>query len=190
MIPHVISILGVSGSLRAQSSNLRLLQVVAELAPPDVRFAFFEGIGDLPHFNPDIDREEDVPPAPVLAWREAIRAADGVVISCPEYAHGLPGSFKNALDWLVSSADLMGKPILLLNASPVGGEFAQPQLAETLTMLGGAVLPESLLQPFLKPAVWSEGLDSESGAALRSAVEALLTGNSPPAVIGSSRPSL
>jgi NAD(P)H-dependent FMN reductase len=103
-----------------------------------------------------------------------VQGSHGIVISCPEYAHGVPGSFKNALDWLVSSADLKGKPIVLLNASPVGGEFAQPSLAETLTMLGAVVLPESRLKPFLPPAVWTDGPDEATRSGLRAALDALL----------------
>ncbi len=166
-------ILAVSGSLRARSSNGRLLALVAELAPPGFEVVVFDGIGELPHFNPDIDRETDVPPTAVTAWREAIRAAAGLVVSCPEYAHGVPGSFKKALDWLVSSADLRGKPVLLLNASPMGGEFAQPSLSETLTMLGANVLPESRLAPFVPPGFRAEDPDAATLAVLHEALAAL-----------------
>lgn len=138
-------------------------------------FEFFRGIADLPHFNPDIDREEDVPPLAVAAWRAAIRDADGIVISCPEYAHGLPGSFKNALDWLVSSGEFMEKPTLLLNASPSGGQFAQSALAETLRMIGAIVLEASPVTPFLPPAFWSSERNAAGLDALRRSVRALAT---------------
>ena len=168
-----VQILTVCGSLRGKSSNARLLDLIGRLPTRGVEFERFEGIGELPHFNPDIDREEDPVHEAVAAWRTALRRSDGVVISCPEYAHGVPGSFKNALDWLVSSADLLDKPVLLLNASPVGGEFAQPSLVETLTMLGAIVLAESRLEPFLSAAVWKDGPDAATENILRAGVEAL-----------------
>ena len=168
--PHTTSVLAVSGSLRHSSSNTRLLELVAELAVPALEVRLFHGIADLPHFNPDIDREEDPVPEPVATWRSAIRASEGMVISCPEYAHGVPGSFKNALDWLVSSADLLGRPVLILNASPAGGEFAQTSLTETLTMLGGLVLPQSRLAPFL-PATFWRARDEATVAALKSTID-------------------
>jgi NAD(P)H-dependent FMN reductase len=149
-----------------------LLGLVAGLAD-ELTFELFRGIADLPHFNPDIDREEDVPPPAVAAWRAAIRGADGVIISCPEYAHGLPGSFKNALDWLVSSGEFMEKPTLLLNASPSGGQFAQSALAETLRMIGAIVLEESRLEPFLRPGFWAGEGDAPAFQALHQSLRAL-----------------
>jgi len=171
-LPPPVPVLAVSGSLRHRSSNTRLLELVAELAVPDLDVRVFEGIAALPHFNPDIDREEDPVPEAVEAWRSAIRESAGLVISCPEYAHGVPGSFKNGLDWLVSSTDLLGRPLLVLNASPMGGEFAQASLTETLTMLGGTVLPESRLDPFLPAAFWRERGEA-AVAELQSAIGAL-----------------
>ena len=89
----------------------------------------YAGLADLPAFNPDLDIE---PPHPaVRALREQIAAADALIISCPEYAHGVPGALKNALDWLVSGVEIYGKPVVLLNPSP-RSLFAHTQLAETL----------------------------------------------------------
>src|SRR5512134_528071 len=117
-----MKILALSGSLRAGSSNARLLRAAAAVAPPGMAFTFYEALGSLPHFNPDLDGEGATPPPAVAAFRRALGAADGVVISSPEYAHGVPGSLKNALDWLVSSGELTDKPLALLTASPGGGE--------------------------------------------------------------------
>ena len=108
----------VSGSLRSASGNSTLVRALAAVAPGGVTIESFDALGELPHFNPDLDGDGATPPPAVARWREAIRAADGLVISCPEYAHGVPGAFKNALDWLVGSGELMAKPIALLNASP------------------------------------------------------------------------
>jgi NAD(P)H-dependent FMN reductase len=110
----------------------------------------------------------------VAELRARVIAADGWVISSPEYAHGVPGSLKNALDWLVSCPELPGKPVLLLNASAAGGEFAQSSLAETLRTMSLDVLEESLTRPFL-PRKLQEGtaLKPDATRVLRHALEAL-----------------
>ncbi len=96
-------------------------------------------IGALPHFNPDLDGEDATPPAPVAALRTAVRRRDAVLIVSPEYAHGVPGVLKNALDWLVSSGECVHKPIAVITASPfpTGGDHANAQLRETLRMMTG-----------------------------------------------------
>jgi len=144
----MMRILAICGSPRAASSNMAMLRTAAEAMPADVEFAFAEGIWGLPHFNPDLDDEGAQPPVVVAAWRATVEAADGVVISSPEYAHGIPGSLKNALDWLVSTPALFEKPVLLLNASAAGGAFAQKALAETLRTMNADVLDASRLEPF------------------------------------------
>jgi NAD(P)H-dependent FMN reductase len=141
-----VRILALSGSLRADSSNARLLRTAAALAPEGMRITFYEGVRALPHFDPDLDVEGATPPAAVADWRAALAAADGVVISSPEYAHGVPGSLKNALDWIVSSGELTDKPLALLTAAPGGGGFAHAALAETLGIMGARLLPEASLQ--------------------------------------------
>ena len=133
-------ILAISGSLRASSSNTALLQAAAALAPQDVEVIPYDGLGDLPHFNPDLDGET-VAPA-VSRWRSKLRDADGVVFSVPEYAHGVPGVLKNALDWVVGSGEFVDKPVTLFNASP-RGTYAQASLTETLTVMSAKVVPEA-----------------------------------------------
>ena len=112
-----LRVLAVSGSLRAQSSNREVLRAATELAPSDFDVELYEGVGELPHFNPDLDRPGSVAPPPVADLRARIAAADVVLISTPEYAHGVPGSLKNALDWLVSGPEIPGKPIAILMTS-------------------------------------------------------------------------
>jgi NAD(P)H-dependent FMN reductase len=133
-----------------------------------------EGLADLPHFNPDDDEEGRPVPPTVGDLRARVIAADGWVISSPEYAHGVPGSLKNALDWLVSCPEVPGRPVLLLNASAAGGDFAQAALAETLRTMSLRVLEQSLTRPFL-PRKLQEGGTLDPGAArmLRGALEAL-----------------
>lgn len=99
----------------------------------------YDGLHGLPHFNPDEDREGSVPPAPVRHLREMVGAAAGLIICSPEYAHGVPGSLKNALDWLVSGPEMIGKPVLLLSAAS-RATYAQEQLAETLRTMSAVVV--------------------------------------------------
>jgi chromate reductase, NAD(P)H dehydrogenase (quinone) len=138
-----MKVLAISGSLRAESSNGAILRAAAALVPEGVELVTFEGVGGLPHFNPDLDHEE--PPETVSDFRRLLGGAGGVVISSPEYAHGIPGSLKNALDWVVSSGELVGKPILLIGASAGGGEHVQAALAETLGVMSAHVLAAASL---------------------------------------------
>ncbi len=110
-----LRILGISGSLRARSTNLLLLETAALLAPPQAQLEIFTRLADIPPFQPDTP--PDIPPAAVAALRHAVSAADAVVFSVPEYAHGLPGALKNALDWLVDGIEFTHKPVALFNAS-------------------------------------------------------------------------
>lgn len=134
---RVLQILAISGSLRSLSSNTALLRLCAEVAPSDVVVTLYDGVGSLPHFNPDDDVGE--PPAAVLALRARIAAADGLLICSPEYAHGVPGSLKNALDWLVSSVEFPHKPVALINASSMA-THAQASLTETLGLMTARIV--------------------------------------------------
>ena len=127
-----IRILAISGSLRTGSSNSALVAAAIGLSTSDVVLCAFDGIGRLPHFNSDLD----INPAStaVAEWRSALREADAVLISTPEYAHGLPGVLKNALDWIVSSGEFMNKPVGLSNASAFS-TYAQASLVETLSVM-------------------------------------------------------
>lgn len=165
------TIVAISGSLREGSSNAALLRAGASVAPGEVRFVFYEGMGDLPHFNPDLDAEGSSPPEPVRRLRELLIAADAILISSPEYAHGVPGAFKNLLDWLVSTGELVGKPVALLNAAPVGGEYAQAAIIETLRTMNWKVVDAACrIEPFVKR---KSALDDEATQSLREAVAAL-----------------
>lgn len=138
---QTVQILAICGSLRARSSNLSLLQATQKLAPDNWEITFFEGLSELPHFNPDQDTDQ--PPVAVTDFRDLLRRADGLVICTPEYAHGLPGSLKNALDWTVSSGEWMEKPALVLNAS-LTAYFAHESLVEILTTIMADVLPHRI----------------------------------------------
>ncbi len=129
----MIRLLAISGSLRAVSTNTALLQAAQRLAPAGMTIELYEGLAGLPHFNPDLD----VDPAPkaVADFRERIRAADGLLISSPEYARGVPGSLKNALDWLVSSDVFPQKPVAFFHASErgVASQAALRLILETMS---------------------------------------------------------
>jgi chromate reductase len=168
-------IVTISGSLRDRSSNTALLRAVAQVAPPEVEIVEYRALGRLPHFNPDLDLEGEEPPPEVAELRALLAGCDAVVISSPEYAHGVPGVLKNMLDWLVSTGELTEKPVALLNASPGGGHYAQASLLETLRTMNWRVIAEaSLLDPFLRTRITGEVTDAEALETLRVAVEALI----------------
>src|SRR4051812_3889788 len=123
-------LLAIAGSIRATSSNAAIVRAAARLAPPGVSVEVYDGVARLPHFSPDLDVEPL--PEPVAALRAAIGAVDGLVIATPEYAHGMPGSLKNALDWLVSAVEPIHKPVLLISASPSGAAHTHAPLSEVL----------------------------------------------------------
>ena len=109
-------ILAISGSLQATGTITTLVRAIVALAPENMACTIYNGLADLPHFSPD--RDGDDPPASVKNLRALLQEADGVLICTPEYAYGMPGSLKNALDWTVSSGEFVNKPVAALGASP------------------------------------------------------------------------
>ena len=141
-----MKILAISGSLRAASINSALLRATKELAPPGIIIDMYSEIGDLPLFNPDL---ESAIPVTVKRFRHQISEADALLIASPEYAHGVTGAIKNALDWLVSYGPFANKPVAILNASP-RSQHADASLRETLkTMAAHIVEPASVTIPVL-----------------------------------------
>jgi NAD(P)H-dependent FMN reductase len=112
------NILAISGSLRAKSTNLTILEIIAEMFVNKINLTIYDGLGDLPHFNPDLDT--DKPLAAVTDLRQQINWCDGVLICSPEYVFSVPAVLKNALEWTVSSADFHNKPTALITASILG----------------------------------------------------------------------
>jgi NAD(P)H-dependent FMN reductase len=131
-------ILTLCGSLRARSSNRAILRAYERLAP-DFAFTHYERLSALPHFNPDLDGEGDAPPPEVAELRALIGRADVLAISTPEYVHALPGSFKNALDWLVSYPPFAGKPVVILQAAR-GSTWALDSLREVLRTMSAQLI--------------------------------------------------
>lgn len=131
-----MKVLAISGSLRAASINSALLRAAVRLAPPDVQIGLLSGAGELPLFNPDL--EVSLPPA-VVALHARIVAADALLIASPEYAHGVTGTIKNVLDWLVSFEPFVYKPVAVLNASP-RAHHADSALRETLRTMSAVIV--------------------------------------------------
>ena len=132
-------VLCLPGSLRRASSNRALLWAAAQLASSALELSVYEGMGTLPLFNPDL--EIDPLPATVATLRCVLGESDALLIACPEYAHGVPGPFKNLLDWLVGSLEFPDKPVVLWNASGRGSYHAQDALREIVTTMSARLLP-------------------------------------------------
>lgn len=171
-----MKIVALSGSLRGASTNTALVRAAAAQAPAGMEVTVYGGLGDLPHFSPELDGEDA--PAAVQTLRGLLAEAEGVLICTPEYAFGMPGSLKNALDWLVTSGELWRKPVVALSASPsaLGGEKAHAALLLTLSALEAQVVAEgSLTIPFVTTKVTKSGdlTDPALTQALRASLDAL-----------------
>ncbi len=111
-------VLAISGSTRANSSNLMIIKAIAALSLNDLEIEIYNKLSELPHFNPDID-DANIP-VEVKDFRTKIEKADGVLICTPEYVFSLPGSLKNAIEWTVSTIVFLNKPVTLITASGLG----------------------------------------------------------------------
>ena len=136
-------ILAISGSLRRSSTNTAVLRAAAEAAARDgVEVVVSDWVRSLPHFDPDL---EAAPPTSVVEFRSACEQAAGVLLAVPEYAFGIPGAFKNALDWTVGSGSLYRKPLAVIDVAPPGrGLHVQAALARVLTALDADVVAYSM----------------------------------------------
>lgn len=136
-----MKVLGVCGSLQRESGNLALLRCAAQIAPSGMHVTLFDGIRDLPLFNPDLEQESGTPPA-VRAWRTALKDSDAVLIASPEYGHSLPGALKNAIDWVIGSGELYGKRVAVTASAPGPGrgERGLSALCTTLKAAGAKII--------------------------------------------------
>ncbi|MDW5418238.1 NADPH-dependent FMN reductase [Iodobacter sp. CM08] len=124
-------LIALSGSLRAASRNTALLRAMQQLAPANINITLYQQLALIPAFNPDLGIDE----FPIIAHlRDQIIQADGLIIASPEYAHGVSGALKNALDWLVNTPALVNKPVITLNAAP-RAHHAFDSLQEILKMM-------------------------------------------------------
>jgi chromate reductase, NAD(P)H dehydrogenase (quinone) len=170
----MLKILAISGSLRPNSSNMTILRLLSDFLPDGIEVEIYHGIGDLPYFNPEIDNGT-IPS--VQDWRDRLKAADAVVFCTPEYAHGVPGVLKNALDWIVSSGEFMHKPTAVISASPSpdGGNHANESLVRTLKVMMANIPTDSILCISGVSAKLKApgGIDAETEQALRSLLQAI-----------------
>jgi chromate reductase len=172
-------VLTISGSLRPDSYNALLLHAVEEQAPADLELHPFEGLADIPHFHGDRTDPDPVPEA-VERLRREIEAADAVLISTPEYNGSIPGTLKNALDWVsVPFPDnaVKGKPVAVIGASTggYGGMWAQAELRKVLGIMGARVVPADFSLAHAQQQFDEHGsLKANQAARLAIAMEQLL----------------
>jgi chromate reductase len=164
--PHLLLI---SGSLRSGSTNTAVLRTAGDLAPPEVQTTLYEGMANLPHFNPDDDREGQAVDAAVADLRAQIAAADALLLCTPEYAGALPGALKNLLEWTVGDGGTYRKPIAWINASgpaaPTGGADAHDSLRKVLGYVHADVVEAACTRITLtRDAVGPEGTILEPAA--------------------------
>ena len=176
-------VLGVSGSLRRDSHNRRLLRAAADLLPPGEKLVEFDGLKALPPFDED---DEAAPGSAVDAWRGALRDADVVLFATPEYNASIPGVLKNAVDWAsrpVKGAALRSKPVAVIGASTgmFGAVWAQADLRRVLATAGARVLDRELPVPTADEAFTADGLlvEVEQREELAALLEALVAEGQP-----------
>jgi len=146
-------ILAISGSLRVGSLNSMVLRAAKRLAPNDIEVELYRELNALPHFNPDL---EAMNPAVVAEFRARIVSSDALLIASPEYAHGVTGVIKNALDWMVGNESFIDKPVGLFNASP-RASIAQAALRETLVTMSARIIDDACVTL----AILGSGLDED-----------------------------
>ena len=135
-------ILALNGSTRADSTNLKFIKAIKVLSAEHFSINVFEGLTLLPHFNPDLDTNNA--PESVMDFRRQLKETDGILICTPEYAFGIPGTLKNAVDWTVSSGEFYDKPVALITAS-TSGEKAHASFSETLNAVGARITNDTRL---------------------------------------------
>lgn len=172
-------VLGLSGSLRRDSHNRGLLRAAAATLPPDAELVVWDRLAELPAYDEDLDAAPA--PEPVQALREAIAAADAILIATPEYNASLPGALKNALDWASrphATNPLRGKPAAVIGASTglFGAVWAQAEARKVLGTIGADVLERELPVGQVDAAWAPDGtlLDPDLRAALGELVDALV----------------
>ncbi len=144
-------VVAICGSTRQHSSNHSLIKAIADISAAHLDITVFTGIALLPQFNPDNDGERVA--TEVAAFRQLLDRADGILICTPEYAHGVPGSLKNAIDWTVSSSQFPQKPTLLITAS-TDGSFGHKALLETLKAVDAKNIDNlQMVIPFVKTKI-------------------------------------
>jgi chromate reductase, NAD(P)H dehydrogenase (quinone) len=161
-------VLGISGSLRSDSHNGRLLRAAAALLPPEAEFVEFAGLKAIPPFDED---DEQAPGDAVAVWREQLEAADALLFATPEYNHSIPGTLKNAVDWAsrpFATAALRNKPAAVIGTSTgmFGAVWAQAELRKSLAAAGARVIDSELPVPEAETAFAPDGTLAEHDQSL------------------------
>ncbi|CAN5718032.1 NADPH-dependent FMN reductase [soil metagenome] len=143
-MPAPLRFFALCGSLRAASVHLSVLRAAKCVLPQGVSLSIFEGLAAIPPFNPDLEGR-GCDPESVLDFRSRLRESGGLLIASPEYAHGVPGVLKNALDWIVGSGELSGKPVAVLNAS-LTSTHAWNSLVETIRTMDARLIDEASIR--------------------------------------------
>src|SRR3954471_10116561 len=174
-----MKILMLVGSLRADSWTAQLTASASRLLPDGAEAQMYAGLGDLPHYDQDLDTDQ--PPAAVPAFRDAVRRADGLVVATPEYNGSMPGVLKNAIDWASrprGESSIAGKPVAVISVSPSprGAQWAREEAEKVLRVAGAVPLERSLGVPSVHAAVVDGQLaDVDVERALRDLMQALVT---------------
>ncbi len=175
-----VRVVTLCGSLREGSVNAAVLDTARQLAPAGIAVDSYDGMRELPAFDPDDDR--DPLPGPVALLRDLIADADALLVCTPEYAGALPGAFKNLLDWTVGAPDMDRKPVAWINASgpaaPTGGADAHESLRKVLGYLNAEIVEDACVRiPVLRSMIGEDGsvADLDARAAIVGAIEALRT---------------
>jgi chromate reductase, NAD(P)H dehydrogenase (quinone) len=181
-------ILGISGSLRRDSSNTKLLRAAEELLPRDAELVFFDHLEAVPPYNED--RDDDEPPVGATRLRDAIAEADAVLFATPEYNGSVPGQLKNAVDWASRphrTSALWGKPVAVVGASSgmYGAVWAQADLRKALGVAGARVVDAEVAVGRAGSRFDEAGrlVDEEIRDELQSALEALVAETAPTQLI-------
>lgn len=164
-----MKILLVTGSARRGSTNTAALRTAAELAPPGVATVMYDGIADLPLFNPDDDAEGIDIDSRVQRMRQQIAVADGVLICTPEYAGALPAALKNLLEWTIGDGGTYDKPVGWINvsgvAAPTGGADAHTSLRKVLEYSGADIVEAACVRvPLSRQVIGESGLVEDPSA--------------------------
>lgn len=150
-----IKLMAISGSLRKTSYNSAALEALNKLAPNPIHVNIYRGLSDLPMFNPDLEGEL-IPEYEEM--RKLLGSSDGLIVSSPEYAHGISGVLKNALDWLVSGEEFVNIPVMIINTSP-RASHALESLREVVRTMSGHIVEEACLSiPLLGSNLDSQGI--------------------------------
>ncbi len=155
-------VLAICGSLRAKSMNLGLLRAAQSVAPPGMRISIYDGLGDIPLYNAELDTRE-LEPAPVRRLRDAVRGAHGLLFATPEYNYSIPGVLKNAIDWAsrpIATSALKGKPAAIMGAA--GGMSGTIRAQNHLRQMFVFTQTFAMLQPEVLIPKAAERMDADS----------------------------